>query len=316
MAAAKPSPPALAALRSLAIDRATADVMAAFRSAHVEAVLLKGPSVALWLYPGGAGRPYVDSDILVRPSDVIAAGAVLTALGFKDLLAGAAADEEDQDASPWRRETDGVAVDLHHGLRGVEAEDQLAWEILAERTEPMTVAGVEVSVLEPVARAMNLVLHAAHDGVANPQCLMDLERAVTVLPGNTWPEAATLAARLKALSSFAIGLRLIPAGGPIIDRLGIATAASVEIRLRVMSPPPLAIGLAKLQQLRGVRARARFIARNVFPTPAYMRFWCRFADRRPIGLVLAYPWRWASLLWHFMPAYRAWRRTSAEQERA
>jgi hypothetical protein len=57
------------------------------RDVGVPAILLKGPSVARWLYPAG-GRAYADSDLLVPASEFSRAEKVLRSLGFTELLAG------------------------------------------------------------------------------------------------------------------------------------------------------------------------------------------------------------------------------------
>ena len=50
---------------TLAVDVVTAEVVDAFRRAGVRAVVLKGPTLAGWLYGGEAVRTYGDSDLLV-----------------------------------------------------------------------------------------------------------------------------------------------------------------------------------------------------------------------------------------------------------
>ncbi len=39
----------------MAVDRVTEEVVAAFNGARVASVLLKGPSIAQWLYPKAGG---------------------------------------------------------------------------------------------------------------------------------------------------------------------------------------------------------------------------------------------------------------------
>ena len=61
----------------LALDAATADVLRAFERVGARALLLKGASIARWLYAEGEPRTYVDCDVLVAPADVAAAEEVL-----------------------------------------------------------------------------------------------------------------------------------------------------------------------------------------------------------------------------------------------
>src|SRR5512144_1691323 len=72
-----------AAADRLRIDAATAEVLAAFRAAGVEALVLKGPSLTGWLYTPDDANAYLDSDLLLRPGDERAATKVLTELGFE-----------------------------------------------------------------------------------------------------------------------------------------------------------------------------------------------------------------------------------------
>ena len=68
--AARPMPPLSSAVRTAAlavrVDRVTAEVVTAMREAGIRS-LLKGPSIATWLYGDGGARPYDDSDLLVAP---------------------------------------------------------------------------------------------------------------------------------------------------------------------------------------------------------------------------------------------------------
>jgi hypothetical protein len=304
----------LAATQSLTVDLVTAEVMTALTNAGVPSILLKGPSVALWLYPGGAGRCYVDSDILVPLEGWAAAGRVLASLGFIDWMAGTTADEQDPAATPWQRSRDRAAVDLHRSLRGLGVSPSDAWRVLSAQTEPMDVAGATVQVLTPPGRALNLALHAAHEGIQNRQCVEDLRRALDQLPPHPWDGAAELAARLGAEAAFAAGLRLLPAGEILATRLQLPVSRSVVVRLRAGTPPPLALGFAALGERPGWSAKLRFVQHNALPTAAFMRFSNPLARRGGIALGAAYAWRWLLLLWHAIPGYRAWRRALKETQ--
>ena len=67
---------------ALAVDAVTAEVVTALRDAGIRPLLLKGPSIAGWLYGDGAARPYGDSDLLVSPGSYRPAENALRALGF------------------------------------------------------------------------------------------------------------------------------------------------------------------------------------------------------------------------------------------
>src|SRR5215211_5077419 len=126
----------------LAVDTVTAEVVTAMRNAGLRPLLLKGPSVALWLYGDDVPRPYGDSDLLLSPESQRAAQDVLRALGFRPL--GYPVPWESQ---AWMRRSDQAAVDLHRSLIGAAAAPARVWEELATDTETLPVGGVDVEVL-------------------------------------------------------------------------------------------------------------------------------------------------------------------------
>src|ERR687893_43534 len=77
------TPDLAATARGLAVDAVSAEVLDALRAAHVPTILLKGPSVAEWLYHQGPGRSYLDTDVLVAPPALADAERVLAELGFQ-----------------------------------------------------------------------------------------------------------------------------------------------------------------------------------------------------------------------------------------
>ncbi len=78
---------------TLAVDVVTAEVVGAFRRAGVRAVVLKGPTLAGWLYGGDAVRTYGDSDLLVPAAGRGAAEAELARLGFEEEMTEMAGDD-------------------------------------------------------------------------------------------------------------------------------------------------------------------------------------------------------------------------------
>src|SRR5947209_14507654 len=69
-------------IAAMAADRVTLELFDAFEAARVQALLLKGPSIAHWLYENPNDRTYGDTDLLVAPEHELEAEAVLAALGF------------------------------------------------------------------------------------------------------------------------------------------------------------------------------------------------------------------------------------------
>jgi hypothetical protein len=294
------------AARSLALDRRSASLVAELEAAGVPAVLLKGPAIAAWLYPGRGVRTYGDTDLLVPFHRWELAMATLQGIGFEDGLGGMAHPRMESFTShPLTR--GGEDVDLHCTIWGIQVPPERAWEVLSANTERMNVGGRSVSVLAPAARAMHVALHAAQHGYDEGKPVLDLELALEVLPDELWAEAAAVAAELDALGGFATGLRLLPAGRALAERLGVDREASVDALLRV-AHVPLSQGFEELSNTRGVRAKLGVVLGELAPTADFMRWWSPLARRGRLGLAAAYAWRPLYLALRAGPGLVAWRR--------
>jgi hypothetical protein len=276
----------------LSVDQVTAEVVAALRARGVQPILLKGPAVAQWLYDEDELRPYVDTDLLVAPEHQDVAAQVLADLGFKDEMATAAEQEVDDHSRTFAR--GGQArqeVDLHFTLAGARARPDDVWRSLESGSETVTVAGEVVAVPSLPARALHVALHAAQGDHGTTQHLDDLERAVTRVDREIWRDAALLAGQLRATSAFMAGLERIPAGRSLLSELDVEPTDATYERLRTGTPPPMALGVARLLERRDAHGLARELLREVVPTRAFMRLWSPLAARGPAGLAAAYVWR-------------------------
>lgn len=273
------------------VDAVTAEVSMALDAAGIEHRLMKGPTFGCWLYDAETVRGYGDSDLLVPPSSWDAAGDVLRSLGFVvDMGALEHPRMEGLSSFSWvRPPVDNV--DLHATLAGIGVEPAVAWAVLSARPEPCEVNGRFVPAFPEDAKAFHVAIHATHHHVGKQ--LLDLERAITVVDMATWQRAAAIAEALDALPAFATGMRLSPAGVALADSLGIGEVRSVDTELKV-GGTPLAEGLEGLLKLDGLVPKLRLVAREVGPTPAFMRWWSPLARRGRRGLAVSYVGR---LLW-------------------
>ena len=274
---------------TLRIDAATAEVMAAFAAASVDARVVKGPVIASWLYRDGNPRLYLDSDLLVNPDHVERAGQVLSELGFDRPLDERALPEwwREHDIA-WGRAADGVWVDLHVSLPGIGVDAATAWGLLTEATDTIAVAGLAAPTLGIAAHALHLALHATHHGQRPGRSQLDLERGLAQCDEPVWQRAALLAERLDATDSFAVGLRSTPAGSALAARLGLPETRSVEVALVASAPPPGALTVEKLAAAKGIRLRVAIVSRKLVPPAAYMRVWAPDATRGRLALARAY----------------------------
>jgi hypothetical protein len=212
---------------------------------------------------------------------------------------------ESHSGFPWGRGDD--CIDLHCTLWGVGATPAEVWAELAPSAVTIQLGGDEVRALAPAARALHIALHAAQDGGLVGKGMMDLERGLEVLPEETWREAATLAEKLDATAAFATGLRFSERGERLADELAL-NEASVAGMLRV-SLVPLAQGIEHLATVPGLRAKFRLALSELFPRPAFMRWWApRLTRFGPAGLALAYVWRPIWIAMRAGPALLEWRR--------
>jgi Uncharacterised nucleotidyltransferase len=298
---------AAAAFR-LRLDAALASVSEEFERRGINALVLKGPSIAQWLYSEEERRPYNDCDLLLAPGHVELAAETLEAMGYQRSF-------DDRGMPEWWREhgtalvrgTDGVTFDLHRRLPGVRASEHRAWVALSRDPASISVAGREVPALGAPGRTMNLALHAAHHGADWAGATDDMQRGLEQLDCEVWRQAHLLATETKATEAFAAGLRLTPEGTRMAQILGLPEPCSVETTLRAATPPPVALGLQQVTEANGYVARLTILMRKAVPPAAFIRHWDPRATESRKALTLAYARRPLWLLARAPAGFRAWR---------
>jgi hypothetical protein len=307
MSAEELSPALQTAALILRVDAVTGEIVSKLRGEGVRPILLKGPSIAAWLYADGTPRPYSDTDLMVGPQALQPASGALRAAGFRE--------QPGVSSFTWFRRTDGSVVDLHSTLFGVEAPPEEAWAALSEGTENMRIAGLDIETLSRPARLLYVALHAAqHESDSFERPLEDLERALRQVDEGYWNEAAGLANRLRAAPTFAAGLRLHPDGAGLAVRLGLPHDRPLMLSLREQGGGSPMVTLERLATAQGLGARLRLLARRFAPPPDYMRWrYPALARRGWLGLGLAYVWRPLSIMPKLPAAVMAWKRARRAQ---
>ena len=300
----QPTGTARAAMRSLGVDMVTAEVVGALEAAGIRAILLKGASVARWLYDDEAERTYVDCDLLVSPTHLAHAETLLAGLNFRRIGLESLPTDWPKHAVALRR-ADGLAIDLHRSLVGIGTNDATLWRELSARTESLEIAGVEVEILDAPARVLTIALHAAKEGARVHQVQRDLERAVERIAFKTWQEATALAERVEAVPALAAGMRRARDGAVLADRLGLPTRVTVGVALRSSPPLPLAAGIDWFLRTPDWRTKLSVARWKLIPPPAFMRAWSTLARRGTWGLAFSYAWRPLWVAWRAIPALRA-----------
>lgn len=294
------------AVRNLLLDQAAANAVAALALAGVPSILLKGPSIASWLY-GSEHRGYTDVDLLVSPASREQAVKVLDRLGYVHLLAGADPSEYGMFEIELVR-ADGACIDLHHSLIGVRVPPARCWEILSGHVVDMRIAGQSVPVLDPVARTLHLALHLAQNGPRDTKALHDLERGAAQLPLFLWQDALALAQTLGALDAFAGGLTASSQAVGLRERLGVREPQDLEVLLRIAAVPQDVLQVHRLVQATSRAQRAQLLARKVWPTRVYMHTRYPVARRGGGALLHARLARMVALPLRAARALTHWRR--------
>src|SRR4051794_18581702 len=119
------------AVLTLANDAACLEAVRALEAEQLDVLVLKGFSIATWLYSGGVERPYTDTDLLVPPNQWDAAVRVLRGLGYRAPRENASSVERSTTEMDLVGTT-GVRIDLHHRLAGAAEEppERCARELL------------------------------------------------------------------------------------------------------------------------------------------------------------------------------------------
>ena len=233
--------------------------------------MLKGATIAGWLYDVPTRRTYDDLDILVRPADEAAVVEVLGGLGYQPLLGAPTLRVISPEEQPLRNSR-GVTIDLHVAIKGVGLSPDRAWAILVGHTVPWNWAGIEVPALDPSARTMNLALHLSQLGLADTKAAHDLRLGLDRLDDGVWRAAANLAGELQALQAFAAGLVLLPEGEALADRLGVPRPTNVEDLMRTSGEVfPPTVALERLLATPGLRRKLSATWSYVFPSADWLR---------------------------------------------
>lgn len=138
--------------------KALAEILTAFQSAGIEALVLKGAALAYLVYLDLGLRPMRDLDLLVSPAQVRQAQALLGELGFNAPPPGHALPAKHLLAAKRWGEGMQVTVELHHNLY---ANGTLDTELEALRpvAMPLTIEGVTAHTLGYEAMLAHIYQH-------------------------------------------------------------------------------------------------------------------------------------------------------------
>jgi hypothetical protein len=246
------------ALRSMAADKAAAELARVLRQRHVQWLLLKGPSIATRLYGKDERRPYVDVDALVAPGDFNEAERLLTEMGYEP--APYSSRQLLEHDSPWRRKG-GSTIDLHRTFTHLVAPPESVWAALSRAATTVQVGGEAVLVPDMGALGLLVALHALGDAPMEGKSLTDLERACEQLSMASWIDARAIATELGAERNLSAALRLTPRGHDIARSLELPELTRWETALRTGGRASLGMLVAGIGAARGLHAKATMVRR-------------------------------------------------------
>jgi hypothetical protein len=302
------------------LDVAAVEIFAAFTSHGVDALLLKGAGLERLLYADGEDRAYSDVDLLVAPDDLVRAREALGELGYRNATAALGIDDvggvvhEERWLGNTRGAKHELLIELHKWLAGANASAEVAWRALAARRTSIELNGASVPVLNRDGQAMHLATHAAQHGPGYAKGTRELALGLARWPFEVWQRAAALASEIEATDSFAAGLRLVPVGAELADRLRLPAdpQRDWEIRLRDARPRGT-FHLQALGEARGLRARSGVVRRALLPSRDWIAWQHPWARAGGVRLGLGYAAHLARApIW----AFGAWRFRRQARRRA
>jgi len=165
-----------------------AQVLEAFQTAGIDALLLKGAALAHLVYPQPGLRPMRDVDVLVSRSQAPQAQTLLAELGFN-----APPPDDDLPAKHLlvaQRRVEGlpVSIEIHHNLYA-DGTPATGLEALRPAAISFTIAGVTAYTLSYEATLDHIYRHAAN--IFNPLRLISIADLVSLAEGYAneidWP---------------------------------------------------------------------------------------------------------------------------------
>ncbi len=295
----------------MAVDQMTAEVVTAFQRAGISPILLKGPSIAQWLYASDlTRRPYGDTDLLVSPAEFPRAARVLRRLGFGQPTRGRAIH-----AHTYRKLgsslSNPLCVDLHRSLPYVATSPKEVWRVLSAGSDTMRVVDTDVAILGVPARTFHISIHAVQHAFETKNPFEDLRRALRVVTPEDLGTAVAISRALGAEDALAAGLCLIPEGQEVAGQLNLTTERRGMLRFDVEGASEIEAAAYQVQRVidaSSARERLDLFIDMIFVSPSVLRASSLMARRGRSGLLLAYAGRPFVLLKRIGPALRKRRR--------
>jgi hypothetical protein len=198
-------------------------INASFTAKGIRFAALKGPVLSEHVYPDPSWRSYGDLDLLVAPSDAVAARDALLALGARIVPGQDEIHDHGLDGEIALELPGPVYIDLHHDLINdakVRAGFSVPTGELLMRTRTVDIGGQLVPTFDATDQLLHLCLHAALSDGRRFVWLLDIDQAVRRDPPD-WARLVIRAERWRTGLATAVMLERARSmfGTPITDRL-------------------------------------------------------------------------------------------------
>ncbi len=239
------------AIRGLQLAGHLVIVLAELRRRGIDAIPVKGPTLAALVYGNFSLRWYEDLDVLVHPDDFESAKEALHDLDFYPVQRvfndsrDALLPEDHQEAFVHREST--VPLELHRSLsHRTLADDSLERRWWKER-QTIVVAGLAMETLGPETLLLHLCMHGAKHSWSRLVWLCDLHHALQRFDDANWEVIWRLADECGATRMVNVGLLLVNEllGGSEFTQRAFdlrpadnrSLSIAVEIRDRILCTP-------------------------------------------------------------------------------
>jgi Uncharacterised nucleotidyltransferase len=213
--------------RNVALAGELVRLLGLLRDAGVAAVPFKGPVLATVAYGHLGLREFTDLDFLVNAADIPTARRVLVARGYRPWFDLPAAQESQYVRSryehPFRRETDGVIVELQWRIVPAYFGLRLDYAGMWERCESASLAGHRVPSLSPEDLLLVLAVHGTKHLWERLGWVTDVAELLRARPALDWERLRRHAQDSGTRRMLALALGLVtellgapmPVGAPV-----------------------------------------------------------------------------------------------------
>lgn len=294
-----------------------ASVLAALAAAGIPALPLKGAALAEPVYGNVALRPMSDLDLLLPRQQFAAAVALLAGLNFMPAYTEAWAGVNlayENEILLTKSSIFNIDLDVHWSL--VDSpyyQERLPMTWFWQTAQAVQFGAVAAQILGPEAQMLHLCSHLAlHHGRQTQPVLLWQHDAAALLHAADgrldWPallakaEALELVLPLQQVIEQLLAIWPLPVPAAAVTQLRRLRPSPAEVRafrrLTSHHRPVLRRFWDDLSAIPGWRRRFHYALLQLFPSPTYMRQ--RYALPHPWLLPVAYPYRWALGLWHWL----------------